>query len=95
MNELQIVSNVTGISLDEIIGKKRSAKIAGARQLSMYMLHLKGLSFHKCANILNCDHSTVFHGVKRINELISVHDKQTCKYIKLIKNELYPFVYEI
>jgi chromosomal replication initiator protein len=61
-----------GISQREIIGEKRTNKIALPRQVAMYMLRKDlNLPLTEVANILKRkDHTTVLHAVDKIEKLI-------------------------
>lgn len=70
------VSEATGVSVKEIVGYSRKAEAARARQLAMWKMHKTGASYHKIGKFLCCrDHSTIRHGVKRIEELMAAADK--------------------
>ena len=65
-----VVSNYYGITVDEIVGKKRTKNIAFPRQVAMYLCR-KLLDVPLTAigqNFGNRDHSTVIHGCDKIAE---------------------------
>jgi len=57
-----------GISVQDLIGQNRSAKIALPRQMAMYLLKdINGISFSQIGELLGGrDHSTVMHAIKKI-----------------------------
>ena len=65
VNEIAIaVSAETGIPKAMIYGKSRRRNVAEARQLVMYIAHLRGLSTTLIGMCLDRDHTTVMHGIK-------------------------------
>ena len=65
---INIVSEDFGVNPEDITSKKRSAEFVLPRQVCMYLCrNLVDISLHDVASILNKkDHTTVIHGIKRI-----------------------------
>ncbi len=65
---INIVSEDFGVNPDDITSKKRSAEFVLPRQVCMYLCrNLVDISLNDVASILNKkDHTTVIHGIKRI-----------------------------
>lgn len=67
---LEAVASTSGISMDELVGQNRSAKIAIPRQLAMYLLReFNEISLPQIGEILGGrDHTTVMYAIKKIEE---------------------------
>ena len=84
---LAIVCDYFEISKSEIIAKDRTKNIKYARQIACYVIQeFTNLSYHKIGLIINRDHATVIHSVKKImiekelyrvvnNDLHSIHER--------------------
>lgn len=59
------VSGSHGVSPADIMGRKRTKRIAQARQSVMLWLRSDGRTLQEIADILQRDHSTVLHGIRR------------------------------
>jgi chromosomal replication initiator protein len=65
-----VVARHYGISRAEILGGCRCVDFVQARHVAMYLcVRLGGLSLTMTGRVLNRDHTTVLHGVKRITRL--------------------------
>ncbi|MDB4984351.1 MAG: RpoD subfamily polymerase sigma-70 subunit, polymerase primary sigma factor [Patescibacteria group bacterium] len=84
-----LVGSATGFSYDDIIRPDRTKKLVEARQVVMYFLHIDmRMSFPKIGESLgNRDHTTVMHGVQKIEERLK-SDSQFCDYVEKIRNYL-------
>lgn len=69
---LKIVFDRTGISMPEILGKSRVARIAAARHLVCWLMRNKGWDYISIGEFMGSCHSTVIHSCRRINFLIKV-----------------------
>ena len=66
---LSVIHEKYGVTEDDIRSTKRSANIALARHITVYMLHeLMGVSFSKIGAFLNRDHTTVLASNSNIEE---------------------------
>lgn len=64
-----LITLTTGISVDEIRGKKRKWEIIYARHLKWWLLHKwKGWSSVNIGNMDGVDHATVLNAVKRFED---------------------------
>lgn len=61
---IDAVSEQTGIPAKRILGPRRDAPTARARQIVMYEARLAGLSYPQIGDALGRDHSSVVHGVR-------------------------------
>jgi chromosomal replication initiator protein len=89
---LESISKFFEIPVTEIVGKKRTAKIAEARMVAAYVLRKDrylSLGLKHIGNILGGkDHTSVMHQVKRIGELIDIEPEFRVK-IKEVFLETY------
>ena len=69
---LNIVSEYFGVSVEDIKGKKRTADIAFARQVAMYILReFLNLPLIKIASVVRRqDHTTVLHAIRKIENSV-------------------------
>jgi chromosomal replication initiator protein len=59
------------LSMDDLLSKSRSRPLTTARHVAMYLLReLTGLSLIKIGELFNRDHTTVLHGIKKIEGLM-------------------------
>lgn len=58
------VSEATGFKESLLIGRRRTASLARARQLAYYVAHRSGVSYADIGRAMHRDHSTVMFGVK-------------------------------
>lgn len=83
---LQVVSNHYGIDPEDITSKKRNAEITVPRHIFMYLCRdMTSTTLKGIAAMLEKDHSTVMHGVKKIEEEIKTN-KEMKETVELIKN---------
>ncbi|MCD6289143.1 MAG: chromosomal replication initiator protein DnaA [Anaerolineae bacterium] len=72
---LELVAWSFGLSVDQLTGRKRNKEVSLARHIAMYLLrHECDLSLPQVGALLNRDHTTVMHGVERVEELVEVDD---------------------
>ncbi len=73
---LDIISETAaeyGVTIQQLLGAKRTKNIAAARTVAMYRCRRDTLcSFHDIADVFNKDHSTVVHACKRMNTWYAV-----------------------
>ena len=70
---IQIVSDHTGVPVNDIISSKRSSEVATARQISMYLCreYLDRISLQQIGDAVGGkDHTTVLSGINKIKRLI-------------------------
>jgi chromosomal replication initiator protein len=67
---LDAVAELEGISIQELLGQNRSAKIAVPRQLAMYLLRTYNeISLPQIGEMLGGrDHTTVMYGIKKVGD---------------------------
>ena len=60
-----------GLETDDLVSKSRSRPLTTARHVAMYLLReLTGLSLIKIGEHFERDHTTVLHGIKKIEGLM-------------------------
>jgi len=67
---LELVASRQGVSVQDLIGQNRSAKVALPRQMAMYILReFNEISLPQIGELLGGrDHTTVMHGIKKVSE---------------------------
>jgi chromosomal replication initiator protein len=88
---VDIVCNHFKIKKDEIKKQDRSKKVAYPRQICMYMLRKHtNLNFVEIAHLLNRkDHTTIMHGVEKIDSDISKNLNDINQHISEIKDLIF------
>ena len=73
---LSVVAKYYDITVEDICSEKRNAEIALPRQVAMYMCsNITHTKYVDIAKILHKkDHTTVLHGIKKIEENIKTDD---------------------
>ena len=65
---LVLINEITGVSTDEIMGKRRSDEISMARQLLIWTLYeLYGYTTIDIGTLVHRHHTTVTYAVKAVN----------------------------
>ena len=81
------VSRTYNIPSEDIFSKKKSAEIAKARQISIYIVHkVMGLSSTDIGKKFNKDHTTILYTVDKIKKLLQVNDMEKRLVEDIIKN---------
>lgn len=83
-NIIDVVSNEFGFSSEDICSKRRTAEIALARQIAMYMCrnHTESSLQQIAQNFGKKDHTTVLHAIKKIEMLV----KEDIRVRKIVEN---------
>lgn len=89
---LEIVADHFGITINDIISKKRSNNIAYPRHICMYLCRtMTGSSFSEIGNKIGArDHSTAMHGNEKIEDLLKENDTNTIQNIDILKKKIDP-----
>ena len=83
---LDVVANHYGLDPEDITSKKRTAEITVPRHIFMYLCRdMTSTTLKGVAAMLERDHSTVMHGVKKIEDEIK-NNTEMKETIELIKN---------
>ena len=68
---LQETAEHFGLSREDLVGKSRSRPLTTARHVAMYLAReCTGLSLIKIGELFDRDHTTVMHGIKKIEQLM-------------------------
>lgn len=86
----QLTAETFNISIDDLVSQKRTADLALARQIAMYVAREKtkeslqqiGYAFNKK------DHTTVIHAIKKIEEMLADNNSRVKMYVENIENKL-------
>jgi chromosomal replication initiator protein len=68
---IDIVSYEVGVSRDDILGDRRFRVITRARQYAMWKCRKQGYSLPQIGHVFGRDHTTVAHGCRVIDEIMS------------------------
>ena len=72
---IETVSKWTGVSREDIMGRRRDPKIVEARHLVMWALHrLSHLGTKEVGWLLQKDHSTITYGARNIEGWLNTHE---------------------
>lgn len=81
------VSRTYNVSVEDIFSKKKSAEIAKARQISIYIVHtVMGLSSIEIGKKFNKDHTTILYTTDKIKNLIKTNEMEKRLIDDIIKN---------
>lgn len=68
---IEIVSEESGVPKGDLLGNSRTKFIARARQYAMWKCRDQGYSLQQIGHVFKRDHTTVIHGVRRIEEILN------------------------
>jgi len=84
----EAVSSVLGVPRSDLVSARRTARIARARQLAMYLAReLTSLSLAQIAREFDRDHTTVLHAVRSVSKRLEPGSSET-EAIHRIKADL-------
>lgn len=88
---IQIVAEHFSLSVDDLLGSKRTKEVANPRQIVMYLCQeLTNLSLVQIGKALgNRDHTTIIHGAKKISENLQ-DDAELSNHIEVIRKKISP-----
>lgn len=86
----EAVADAFGISLERLLSRERSAEVALARQVAMYLLREEArLSLPAIGEVLGGrDHTTVMHGCQKVAELLE-RDDRLRRQVSSLREQLY------
>lgn len=64
-----------GLTWNDIVGRTRHREIVDMRHCVALYLHRSGINYTKVGGIIQRDHATIIHAVKKCNNLLE-HDAQ-------------------
>jgi chromosomal replication initiation ATPase DnaA len=73
-HSLKITADHYGVSISELMGRRRTARVAEARQVVFWLLiRACGMTGSEASRLTGRDHHTILHGVRRVEERRSVY----------------------
>jgi chromosomal replication initiator protein len=87
---IELVANAWNTSVDDLMGRDRSQKIAEPRQVAMYLLRQEtDASLPQIGEVLGGrDHTTVMYAIEKITDVIERDDRLRTR-VKQIRDQLY------
>lgn len=88
---LSAVTETYDTTIADLCGRKRRREVVLPRQVAMFLLRNEvGLNLVEIGEILGGrDHSTVIHGIDKISQRLSNHDRYLGGNLRLIRSQLY------
>jgi len=68
---IDAVATHYGLSRTTLLSRQRTATVALARQVAMYLLREEGLTYEQVGRLLRRDHSTALHGAAHIRRIVT------------------------
>jgi chromosomal replication initiation ATPase DnaA len=66
---IEKTGEIMGVSVGEIMGRRRTKQVALARQIAMYFINRSGAGVRDTGKVFNRHHSNVSYATNRIHEL--------------------------
>jgi chromosomal replication initiation ATPase DnaA len=76
----------TGVSVEDILGRNRTARASEAREMYYYVLLSNDFSITEIARLTDRTYHTVLSGLKRIESLLESRDPVVTRLFNLTKN---------
>ena len=84
--DLAEYGNLLGLTLSDLLIKGRKFKFLFPRHIVMYHLKtIKRIGIVDIGRAFNCNHSSVLHAVRKIQDLIDVKDKEVLELVDKIR----------
>ena len=81
------VSRTTGVSLEDIYSKKRTANIANARKMSFYIIrNVTDMSYSAIGEEFNKDHTTVMYNIEEMEKKLASNSSLNSQVLDIINN---------
>ena len=82
------VSRTTGVSVEDIYSKKRTASISNAKKMCFYIIReITGMSYADIGKEFNnMDHSSVLYNIQKMEKLLKVDSNLNSKVLDIINN---------
>lgn len=88
-NLISIITNYFNINSSALLSKSRKSHLVTPRHITMYLLsHSLSLNISQIGRYLQMHHTSILHGVNRIQEAVEKDDLQIIKYINEISQKL-------
>lgn len=85
----EVVSHILQVTVQDIYGERRQAYIAEARHYVYWLAkNYTKFSYPRIARAMKKDHSTVIHGVQKIDRQLANKDERTVVLCKQLQEEL-------
>lgn len=86
---IDIVTDKSGVSIEQLQGRRRDGDILVARHVAMYLLRKEcDSSWRFTGEVFNRDHTTAIHAYRHVNNMVETGNK---KYLWLL-NEVIPIL---
>jgi chromosomal replication initiator protein len=77
-----------GIGHNEMFSNRRAAHISGPRQIAYFLTyHMTNLSYPEIGHVFGRDHTSIMHGVKRVDEKLA-RDRDLRKRVARLMDEV-------
>ena len=85
---IEEVSRTTGVSVEDIKSKKRTANISNARKMCFYIIReITGMSYKDIGQEFNnMDHSTVLYNIQKIEQQLKIDSNLNSRVLDIINN---------
>lgn len=81
------VSRTTGVSVEDIYSKKRTANIANARKMSFYIIrNVTDMSYSAIGEEFKKDHTTVMYNIEEMEKIIANNSTLNSQVLDIINN---------
>lgn len=82
---LKTIGSLYGVSLEQLLGKGRRARLSWARHVAMYLFKIDlHMSLPRIGKVLNRDHTSVLHGYRKIRVAVE-QDAETSRIVAFIR----------
>lgn len=86
---LDIVSEVTGITREQMLSTTRKREYVIARQVAAYFLvRHNGYNLTRSGKEVGRDHSTIIHYLRKVDDALYINDELIVKPITLVKEKI-------
>ena len=86
-NLLSVISFVSGMHEDAIRSQNRARGLVLCRHAYYYIARKNmGLKLAEIGHFFGSDHTTVIHGINKVNDMISIGDEITCNFIEQVNS---------
>ena len=85
---IEEVSRTTGVSVEDIYSKKRTASISDARKMCFYIIReITGMSYEAIGKEFNnMDHSSVLYNIQKMEKLLKLDSNLNSQVLDIINN---------
>lgn len=81
------VSRTTGVSVEDIYSKKRTANISNARKMCFYIIRsVTDMSFKAIGEEFNKDHTTVIYNIEEMEKMLDINSTLNSQVLDIINN---------